>query len=55
MSRISFYALDHVGDEIMATLELDIDVGPGRIRLLSEFHELVIQTDPSNEKRGSHE
>ena len=33
MSRITLYGLDHVGDQIMATLELDIDVRPCCIRL----------------------
>ena len=42
MSRVSFYSLDYVGDQIMATLELDIDVRPCRVRLLSEFYEPVI-------------
>jgi hypothetical protein len=39
----------------MATLELDIDVGPGRIRPLPELDELIIKTDPGHEDRGSRE
>ena len=42
MSCVSLYRFDHVGNQIIATLELDIDVRRCRVRLFSEFYELVI-------------
>ena len=55
MGRIPLHGLDHVGDQIISTLELDIDVGPRRLRLLPEFYEGVLETDPDYEDRANRE
>ena len=41
MGRITLYGFDQVGDQIITTLELDIDVRPSPVRLFLNFTSLL--------------
>src|SRR4029077_19527253 len=45
MGRVAFYGLDEIGNQVVAALELDINVGPGVVALHPQTHQAVVQAD----------
>ena len=45
MACIAFYRFDQIGNEIMPSLELYIDVCPGILRLNLQPHQAVVDAD----------
>jgi len=45
MGRVPLHGLDQVGDEVVAPLELGVDVGPRLIRADAQADQGVVETD----------
>ena len=45
VAGVAFYSFDEIGDQVVAALELDVDVGPGVVHLDFEADEAVVNPD----------
>jgi hypothetical protein len=47
--RVTFHSFDEVRDEIVAALELHVDVRPGVVALSCQANEIVVHPDQEND------
>jgi hypothetical protein len=52
MGGVALHGLDQVGDQILALLQLDIDVGEGVVGALPQGDEAVVSTDHHHHQDG---
>jgi hypothetical protein len=55
MRRITLYGLYDIGDQVVAPLELHIDISPRRVGLLPQFYQPVIESDAPYKNCGNSE
>ena len=47
---VAFYGFDEVGNQIVATLQLDVDIGPGVIALYLEADQAVVHRNNNEDQ-----
>ena len=52
MAHVAFDGFDEVGDEIVAALELHVDLRPGVVDDVAQAHEAVVDRDEPEHQRG---
>src|SRR5690606_3719749 len=50
--RVALHGLDQVGHEVVAALELNVDVRPGRVRLYAPLDERVVDHENGEDRRN---
>src|SRR5262249_43473272 len=55
VGRVALDCLDEIGDEVVATLQLNVDLGPGVFRLDLLAHEAVVSGDGGEDQHDRHD
>ena len=52
MAHVAFHGFDEIGDQVVAALELHIDLRPGVVHVVAQPHQAVVDRDEPEERAG---